>query len=637
MADIVEFYADDGLRIGTLAERDKQRLTVVDPRGRRHRVAPERVLFRHSGQSADAVLETIESRAEEVDIELLWEAVRSEGEPQPSDAAALARLFFDRDDAASASAIYRALSADGLYFRRRGSAFSPRSEAELEQVRRMRLAEQAAAEELTQIQAGLRRKPIDADLAGRIEARIRGRSDRLLDQALAETTSDPLRHAFCLLLQGGYVDATLDYEVMAANLKESFPEAVLQHAGAIQLPQQSAAAWESWLAIDDPDTREVDDAISISHEAELIRIDIDIANAAAFVQRGDPVDREAERRGATVYLPTRRYYMLPESIGCEAASLQPDHERPVMRTSVWLDADGNIKRRALQEGWTRVRRRLDYESADRLLANANDPSGEPLRLLAQLAERLREQRRRAGALSIQRPEWKVSVRQGGEQITVTPIDPNSTSRRLVGELMVLANATAAQIARDAELPLLYRLQPTPKDPLPPLEPDDPLAFLRLRGRISPATLSLDPGKHFGLGLEAYTQVTSPLRRYADLVQQRQLLAHLSGETPPYQRADLLEVMAAIESVDQELRRLESATTQRWILEYVSRLPSRKGLAARVTAEVAGGAKVVLLESGAEGLLSLRGSAPALGSELTVDIDRINPRRGTLRLVRSRQA
>ena len=108
-----------------------------------------------------------------------------------------------------------------------------------------------------------------------------------------------------------------------------------------------------------------------------------------------------------------------------------------------------------------------------------------------------------------------------------------------------------------------------------------LAFERLRKTFKRSRLSLTPGLHSGLGLGAYTQASSPIRRYADLVTQRQFTATLSGVPVPYGREELLQILAAAEAAEQEIRAIEDRSTNYWLLEYLARYKRGESLAAVV--------------------------------------------------------
>ena len=136
--------------------------------------------------------------------------------------------------------------------------------------------------------------------------------------------------------------------------------------------------------------------------------------------------------------------------------------------------------------------------------------------------------------------------------------------------MVLLNGLSADFAAGNNLPVIFRTQEA-RDPLPP-EPapiPDALAFDKLRRTFKRSRLSLTPGLHSGLGLSAYTQASSPLRRYSDLVTQRQFTARLQDIPIPQAREELLQVLAAAEGAELEIRSLEERSTSYWLLKYLA--------------------------------------------------------------------
>src|SRR5262249_5112984 len=142
---------------------------------------------------------------------------------------------------------------------------------------------------------------------------------------------------------------------------------------------------------------------------------------------------------------------------------------------------------------------------------------------------------------------------------------------LVTEMMVLANGLAADFASVHSLPIIYRTQES-REALPVEEPAsmDALSFERLRKTFKRSRLSLTPGTHSGLGLSAYTQASSPIRRYADLVTQRQFTALLGGQPHPYGREELLQILVSAEAAESEVRSIEDRCSNYWLLQYLMR-------------------------------------------------------------------
>lgn len=631
MARIVEYLSGDQLQTALVEGEEKKKLQLANAAGRKTRLGSDKVLFEHAAASVEAFVQQRDALAAEVDVELLWETVSEDATPPDLTAANLARMYFDDSSSLHCSAVFQRLVTERAHFRRRGPVFGPRSPSDLDQLRRQHDAEhQRRAEEEALTQA-LTASPVDPALCVRLERWLRSTEDKVLASVLAPLAKDPVRHAFELLLAADYLPPTADLPVLQANLRADHPAAVLAHAEALTRPGRDDPVTPAAFSIDDAETREVDDVLTVTREGDALRVDIDIADVAACVKSGDPADREARRRASTAYLPTGVYYMLPERIGCDLVSLHAQEPRPAMRTSVWFDDQGQLLRHSLSRVIIRVGERLDYDTADTLLGSGEGATAAALGQLNTVAGQCRAVRREAGAVSFHRPEWKIRVSADGAELHITPIAADSPSRQLVAEMMILTNRLAAERAADAGLPMIFRVQPPPTGNVPPPAPDDPAAFAKLRGLLQPASLSLEPKWHWGLGVRAYTQVTSPLRRYADLVAQRQLTALLEDEPPPYDAAELLKVLAQSEAVERELKRTESLVTERWALEAVARLDQRTGLPGQVVSEAAGGYKVMLSVSGAVGLLTTKQKLD-LGETVTVDVQRVRPRYATLRLL-----
>jgi exoribonuclease-2 len=372
------------------------------------------------------------------------------------------------------------------------------------------------------------------------------------------------------------------------------------------------------VTIDDEETVEIDDALACEPTPDGgFLVYVHIALVADFVTKGGPMDLEAAARGATVYLPETTVRMLPDPVSTAAASLQAGAERHVLTTEARLSASGEMLSYAIYPELIQVDTRLTYDRADSILAGETNGSelAESLNVqvldrLKTAAARLRDRRRAAGAWLIQRREPKVSV--VGDEIEIKIIDTASPSRELVAEFMVLSNHVAARAAAERGVPMIYRVQPNTMDD----------TF------VSRARLSLHPEFHAGVGLDCYVQASSPIRRYVDLVLQRQLIAMLDeGAASAYDREELMAVLATAEASEAEGRQLERRAKRYWILTYLKRSALERPLEATVWRD---GVSAELDAYAARG--SLRG-APNLpsGARIEVRIGRIDPLRGWLTL------
>jgi exoribonuclease-2 len=211
----------------------------------------------------------------------------------------------------------------------------------------------------------------------------------------------------------------------------------------------------------------------------------------------------------------------------------------------------------------------------------------------------------AGAMLVHRREPKVTVR--GNEIQIRVLDSDSQARVLVAEFMVMSNFVAARFAAENRVPIIYRVQP------------------ETHGEAQRPRLSLYPEYHSGVGLDYYAQFSSPIRRYADLVLQRQLIASISKATQPYGVEELLRVLAGAESAEANGRELERRAKRYWILRFLERTEMNSSLRAIALRE---GATAELTDFAVRG--TLRG-APNLPdqSAVEVQISRVDPLRGWL--------
>jgi exoribonuclease-2 len=194
-------------------------------------------------------------------------------------------------------------------------------------------------------------------------------------------------------------------------------------------------------------------------------------------------------------------------------------------------------------------------------------------------------------------------------------------------MMILANGLSADFASVNGLPVIYRTQ-EPREVLPveDMPAVEALAFEKLRKTFKRSRLSLTPGLHSGLGLSAYTQASSPIRRYADLVTQRQFTARLRGEPIPHGREELLQILVGAESAEQEIRTIEDRSTNYWLLEYLSRYKANDRLPA-VVLDTKG--NIELREYYLRGKVVTANKAQP-GTTIDVQIESIDPARGEVR-------
>jgi exoribonuclease-2 len=211
----------------------------------------------------------------------------------------------------------------------------------------------------------------------------------------------------------------------------------------------------------------------------------------------------------------------------------------------------------------RVSRQTTYEDVNSSLSK--DPILSEMHRIAGL---LREKRLSAGALELSLPELVVRFGPDGN-LNLELIPQNSPSRFIVSELMILYNSMAARFCRDNSIPILYRNQPPPNEVVSRGEADFIFYAFQQRRKLNPIQISLSAGAHSGLGVDAYIHATSPIRRYLDLVVQRQIIPFCSGGSPTYGEKDLEEIRIGVDPVIKQMERIKRNRLRYWVTKYLA--------------------------------------------------------------------
>jgi exoribonuclease-2 len=650
---VIEFRQGSDRRLGVLDRPEgKKNWIVVDERGNSKALSPrEFALVLEGSQLAPAALIQFRASAEALlDDEALavaWEMLVDEA--QAVDLETLADLLFSATGPVERYASYRLLEADRLYFKQRKDAYEPRPRDQVEALRRQQTI---AAERQQQWQAFLDRcrerlqgGAIDwdsTDLAHlscverfAVSGEEVASQNRTQAQEILTALDYPetVQGAFRLMVDLGLWSPHENLYLRRSQIPMAFSAQVLDVAAARSSSCVEATSERLDLTqlkvytIDDESTREIDDGLSLEPLADgSQRLWIHIADPTRLVEPGDVLDLEARRRGTTIYLPTGMVPMFPEVLATGPMSLVQGRECYALSFAVLLNPEGQIEDFDIQPTVIRPTYRLTYEDVDEMLDLGVTAESELLDLWrwAQIRQQWRQQQ---GAIAIQMPEANIKV-SANEDISIAVLE-ESPARQLVAEMMILAGETAGLYGQHHNLPLPFRGQPQPE--LPPEEellalPAGPVRACALRRCMPRSEVSLTPSRHASLGLDAYSQVTSPIRRYSDLLAHFQIKAHLRGETLPFDSDSLQQLVSSASAISYEAVQVERQTNRYWVLEYLRRQGDRlwQALVLRWLRQHEGLALVLLEDLGVE-LPARLVNRVDLGDRLQLRVSQVDPR------------
>lgn len=341
----------------------------------------------------------------------------------------------------------------------------------------------------------------------------------------------------------------------------SFPEHIIAEANAIHISESLLSGRErvEGITIDGPASLDLDDAIFLEYSQDTFVVHVSIADVAACVSPGSRLFEEALHRTATRYLPQGNIPMLPVSISENTLSLLEQQPRPAITFSITLSRDLEIQKTDIRATVLKNRRRLNYALVDYLIDSCpDDPDYQLLNDCYILARRLMDNRRKRGALVIYDLQQLLFTNEEGQIVKMSDDDAHK-SNIIVQEFMILTNMAVAELAAEREYVFLFRnhtARQTTPDRNEILEQmslalHNPrlLDSLTRRSTLWFHKAKYEPALkgHYGLNLPAYTHITSPLRRAADLINHELLKAQMWGRTPAFSIEQLQEISSEINS------------------------------------------------------------------------------------------
>lgn len=362
--------------------------------------------------------------------------------------------------------------------------------------------------------------------------------------------------------------------IMAYNLPVEFTEEVMNQVEAVEdeisekdLVGRKDIRKLQTVTIDGEDAKDLDDAITISKKGDLYRLGVHIADVSHYVTEDSPLDKEAVKRGTSVYLVDRVIPMLPHKLSNGICSLNAGTDRLALSCFMDIDDKGNVVGHEIAETVLCVDRRMSYTSVKKILEDHDEEERNEyvellpmFDLMAELADILREKRRKRGSIDFDFPESKIKLDKNGHPIEILPYDRNKATK-IIEDFMLIANETIAEDYFWQEIPFVYRSHENPdaekiqqlgifinnfgysikmnQEEIHPKElqklllkidntPEEALiSRLTLRSMKRARYTSSSDG-HFGLATKYYCHFTSPIRRYPDLQIHRIIKENLQG-------------------------------------------------------------------------------------------------------------
>ena len=595
----IEFFESKRLLCAVCLEVKNSRLLVLTEQDREANVSMKRILHIDDGlldisQSRIqlvAILQEAAARRQNlmgrISVEELWDLLHQEEEG--FNCHDLAEICFSEEVTSDhTSAVFRALLTDSIHFKLKSGLFYANSPEKLKQIliqhERQAQKEKELAEGSYWLGAVWKGEPVTEPENG--ERYLRMLTDfclfgteasdyQQIKKILAIAQVPIPQGIFPLLVKLGVWNEDENLYLHRFGIQEDFPAEVLDCANKIAEDLGSdGGEWRgdtredlsslSIFTIDGPMTRDYDDAISIRPVESDVEVGIHIADAAAFVSPDTPVDLEALERINSLYLPDTKVPMLPTMLSEDVCSLRQGKKRLATSLLVRFDENDQLQDYRFALSRIRVQRQLTYSEANKLVTVE-----EELGRLYRLCIRLRRRRIKQGALLLPLPELRVWVNSNNE-IKIATLDRETPAQLVVSELMILANGLAAETLAAKSVPAIYRSQRKPQEIVIGEGTDDLYLNYLQRRYLSRAELSIDPKPHSGLGMAAYTNWTSPIRRYMDLVILRQLKSVLRNKPPVYTPEVLDPIISRITIGQSRTLQIKKEWTRYWVLKYLER-------------------------------------------------------------------
>lgn len=551
------FYEEAGtFKVGTILAESANSLQVEATHGKRSKIKISAVLLQFDVPPVYEFMYQAQNIAKDLDINFLWECCNQNTEFTSK---TLATEYFGHlPSAVEIAAIMISLNNAPIYFYKKGQgrykAAPPEAlKAALASQEKKRLDQEKQAHYMQQLNQFILPEAFQKQLDALLYAPDKNTIEWKALEAAAQTTKlSPIK----LLEKCGAIPSSHDYH-FNQFVREYFPDGIafdaIQNDPTLDhLKNLTTASEVKAFSIDDATTTEIDDAFSVQPlSLGSFRIGIHIAAPALGILPGSQLDQAAAKRLSTVYLPGKKITMLPDEV-IQHFTLVESGYSPALSLYLDVSDDFTVMTKQSKIEMIQVDANLRHDSLEQLFNEEtlrrkilDYPFAKELELLWNFAKKMEALRGKENDINNEKIDYSFLI--DGERVTIQERRRGSPIDKVVSELMIYTNTEWGKQLAEEGVAAIYRNQSGGK-----------------------VRMSLSPAPHQGLGVSQYAWSSSPMRRYVDLINQRQLIALLTGAPPPYTKTshELMASMHNFEQIYTIYSEFQRAMERYWCLRWL---------------------------------------------------------------------